>query len=53
VVSGKTTSREAASHGQSSVQIATWRNAGVTLNESIKMPPFWVDAHPKFIRRRR
>jgi len=53
VLSGKSTTREASSHGQSSVQIATWRNAGVTLNESIKMPPFWVDAHPKFIRRRR
>jgi len=53
VLSGKSTARDAYGYGYGDTIIATWKNAGVTLNESIKMPPFWVDANPKFIRRRR
>lgn len=32
---------------------ATWFNGGRSLNEFIKLPPFWVDSRPKYIRRRR
>lgn len=52
VVSGRSISREAYGQGYGDTIVGTWRNAGVTLNESVKMPPFWVDAKPKFIRRR-
>ena len=52
VVSGRLISREALASGQGSSPIGLWMNAGRTLNEGIKLPPFWIDAKPKFVRRR-
>ena len=52
VVSGRAISREASSSGQGSSPNVLWVNAGRTLSEGIKLPPFWIDAKPKFVRRR-
>lgn len=51
VSSFKTTFQTGNNSASGDVIVALWVNKGVTLNENIKMPPFWVDARPKFVRR--
>lgn len=52
VVSGKITARTAFSGAYAPEGQALWVNAGKSLMEEVRMPPFWIDKQPRIIRRR-